>query len=530
MLIRIVLIFLNILEQVVHGDSIEYLDLYAFIENNSMAIPSNYEYVKSQMEVDNFIRYFVSQIYFDNQDWPGSNIKYWKKSRNGKWRWILFDTDFGYGIWDSNAYQNNTLQFALAANGPGWPNPPWSTLFLRKLLINNSFRYDFINCFADLSNSIFNSANVVNKINSMYAVIAPEISRHSNRWNQFTYNEWLNNVQVLRTFASNRLNYMRAHFIQYFNLGGIAQVNLSISDTSMGYIRINSLDINTPSWNGNYFLGIPINISAQPKSGYRFVRWEGSSTSINDSLIITLHGTITFNAVFAIDSNYSTPKIVINEINYNPSLTFNTEDWIELFNNGENEVDISGWMFKDSDDAHSFIFPQGTVLDSNSYLVLCIDTSLFKPLFPEVNNYIGNTGFGLSGSGELVRLYDNQMILIDSLVYDDVAPWPTQPDGNGPTLSLKNPDFDNTLGENWAASLSYGTPGKINDTFVNVEDEEENLPTEYFLFQNYPNPFNPTTNIRYAIPKTSNVTIKIYDIIGNEIVTLINELKSPGNY
>jgi len=516
--------------QVVQGDSTEYLELYNFIQNNSMAIPSNYEYVKSQMEVDNFIKYFVSEIYFDNQDWPGSNIKYWKKTTNGKWRWIMFDTDFGYGIWNSNAYQNNTLQFALEPNGPGWPNPPWSTLFLRKLLINNSFRYDFINCFADYSNTIFNAANVVNKINSLSSVIAPEISRHSNRWNQFTYNEWLNNVQVLRTFASNRLNYMRAHFLQYFNLGGTAPVNLSISDTSMGHVHINSLDINTPSWNGIYFLGIPINISAQPKSGYRFVRWEGSSTSTNDSLNITLNGVLNLNAVFEIDPNYSTPKIVINEINYNSSLTFNAEDWIELYNNGLGNVDISGWIFKDSDDAHSFIFPQGTVLDSNSYLVLCIDTSLFKPLFPDVNNYIGNTGFGLSGSGELVRLYDNQMILIDSLVYDDVAPWPTQPDGNGPTLSLKNPDFDNAVGENWAASLGYGTPGKINDTYVNVEDEEENLPTEFLLFQNYPNPFNPVTYIRYAIPKASNVTIKVYDIIGNEITTLVNEFKSPGNY
>ena len=58
-------------------------------------------------------------------------------------------------------------------------------------------------------------------------------------------------------------------------------------------------------------------------------------------------------------------------------------------------------------------------------------------------------------------------------MYDDNAPWPTQTDGNGPTLSLKNPDLDNTLGENWAESIGYGTPGKINDTFVNVDEELE---------------------------------------------------------
>ncbi|MGB5528513.1 MAG: T9SS type A sorting domain-containing protein, partial [Ignavibacteriaceae bacterium] len=48
--------------------------------------------------------------------------------------------------------------------------------------------------------------------------------------------------------------------------------------------------------------------------------------------------------------------------------------------------------------------------------------------------------------------------------------------------------------------------------------------------QNYPNPFNPTTKIRYEIPELNFVTIKIYDILGNEIVTLVNEEKPAGSY
>ena len=371
---------------------------------------------------------------------------------------------------------------------------------------------------------------VVNKINSMASVIQPEISRHSTRWNQFTYNQWLTNVQNLRYFASNRITYMRTHFMQKFNLNGFASVNLFMSDTSMGSIKLNSLEIKSPSWSGNYFLNIPLNISANPKTGYRFVRWEGSNTSTNDSLTITLNGGLTLNAVFEVDSNYSAPNIVINEINYNPSLSFNTDDWIELYNNGESPVNISGWVYKDENDTHIFEIPDGTILDSNAYLVLCVDTTLFKPLFPDVQNFIGNVSFGLSGSGELIRLYDTQMKIMDSLVYDDNAPWPTQPDGNGPTLSLKNPDLDNTLGENWAASIGYGTPGKINDTYVNVNDQKSSVPTEYELYQNYPNPFNPTTLIRYSIPQNSYVTLKIYDVIGNEIIVLVKEEKSAGNY
>jgi hypothetical protein len=52
----------------------------------------------------------------------------------------------------------------------------------------------------------------------------------------------------------------------------------------------------------------------------------------------------------------------------------------------------------------------------------------------------------------------------------------------------------------------------------------------YELTQNYPNPFNPNTTIKYQIPKTSIVTLKVYDILGAEVATLVNEEKNPGKY
>ncbi|AFN73778.1 5'-nucleotidase domain-containing protein [Melioribacter roseus P3M-2] len=55
-------------------------------------------------------------------------------------------------------------------------------------------------------------------------------------------------------------------------------------------------------------------------------------------------------------------------------------------------------------------------------------------------------------------------------------------------------------------------------------------PTDFSLSQNYPNPFNPTTKIKYSVPKKSFVNITVYDILGREIITLVNEEKTPGNY
>lgn len=90
--------------------------------------------------------------------------------------------------------------------------------------------------------------------------------------------------------------------------------------------------------------------------------------------------------------------------------------------------------------------------------------------------------------------------------------------------------------------LNWNTDGwPVVDTEVNVE-ELINLPGSYFLFQNYPNPFNPSTTINYSIPAVGtrhpadagqvvvSVQLKVYDVLGCEVATLVNEQKSPGNY
>jgi hypothetical protein len=62
------------------------------------------------------------------------------------------------------------------------------------------------------------------------------------------------------------------------------------------------------------------------------------------------------------------------------------------------------------------------------------------------------------------------------------------------------------------------------------EIEVEIISTEFALYQNYPNPFNPNTKIRYSVPQPSNVIIRVFDILGNEIETLVNEEKPLGTY
>jgi len=82
--------------------------------------------------------------------------------------------------------------------------------------------------------------------------------------------------------------------------------------------------------------------------------------------------------------------------------------------------------------------------------------------------------------------------------------------------------IDNSYPSLWTA---------IIDSITNVEDHSENIGlSNYQLSQNYPNPFNPSTKIKYSVLHTSNVVIKVFDILGNETETLVNEEKSAGNY
>ena len=307
------------------GSPSEYNSMYNFIKNNDMSVTSNYEYIKTRMDVNNFITYMVSEIYFNNVDWPGSNIKYWKSNTSGsKWKWILQDTDFGFGLYDdsnngapTDGYRHQTLDFATATNGPSWPNPPWSTVLLRKLLQNQEFKTNFINTFADFSNTYFVSQTVVDKINGMKSVIESEMPFHLEKWHTYkvtnyelypeTMSDWYNNVQRMIDFANNRLLYIRNNYVSKFNLSGTSNINLSISQANTGKVKINAITIDQFTWSGVYFNDVPITVEAVPAIGYEFVGWSGESTSSSNKITLTLNSDVNLTANFQLmqNTNYS---------------------------------------------------------------------------------------------------------------------------------------------------------------------------------------------------------------------------------
>ncbi len=414
---------------------------------------------------------------------------------------------------------------ATDPDGPEWPNPPWSTLLLRRLLENSEFRITFLNRFADLLNTNFLPSEIKTIISRSKSVISPEIDRHLLRW-KLDPNRWEPKVSKLDNYANLRLGYMRMYLSRHFELEGMVQVGINIPDPECGSIRLNSVSIDQPEWWGAYFKNIPIKLTAEAHTGWRFDHWSGTVQSGANPLIILPAATMTITAHFIRDSS-----VVINEINYNSSPLFEVGDWVEFINSGHETIDMSGWQFRDEDDLHVFEFPVNTILGPDSLLVICNDSRAFNAAFPDVEHMVGEFNFGLSGAGELIRLFDSAGNLVDSLTYDDVAPWPIEPDGQGATLALSDPRLDNSYAEGWFASDNYGTPGKENIiTAIFGMIINETVPEHFSMGPAYPNPFNPIAQIPVHLPKAVDLRIMVYDINGRRIATLYDGHMDAGRH
>ena len=196
--------------------------------------------------------------------------------------------------------------------------------------------------------------------------------------------------------------------------------------------------------------------------------------------------------------------VVINEL-YSRG-TAAELDWIEIYNPTSSSVDITGYKIYDSGGNAGTkpkkLFPGGSVIPANGFLVIITDDT-------------DPSGFGLSSSGEKVWFEDASGIVIDSVdlvaITDTATSYGRLPDGS----------------TNWQI-LNPRTRG-FSNVVTGLEDEFNSI-SEYRLNQNYPNPFNPTTTISYTIPMTSNVSLKIFNVLGKEVATLVNETKSAGNY
>jgi hypothetical protein len=524
-------------DSVVHGDAVHYQTLLQFVNSQDLSLSENYHQVADMIEVDNFQEYVLSVLFFANPDWPWNNVRCWRpRHPQGKWRWMLFDMDYGFHGGHLGPDANTFTEIHQQDNG--------TTQLLFSLLENTAFRNSFINRFADHLNTTFDSSSIIQQVNEIMTGIESSMPYHIQKW-QYSFegpwwlgksidsmDEWYGHIEVVKDFGRKRADFVRQHIVEEFHLqdDGIGRLRLDVNPAGSGYINLNTLLIDQFPWEGQYFPAISLTIKAIPKPGWEFTEWQGLSANDSPAVVFQMRDEQEITAFFE-RTSLVTSKVVINEINYKSAAEHDTEDWIEFYNASDSTIDLTGWQFKDNDDTHIFPFPAGLHLLPDEYLVACRDTAAFREFYPGIQNIVGDLGFGFSSDGELLRLYDNHGNLIDSLTFGVLPPWPTEPNGNGPTLALKNPFLDNGLAENWTASSNYGTPGEINDVYIRLDDAEPNQsPAKYVLLQNYPNPFNQRTIIKFTLPQAGQVKLQVFDASGRMVENLVNRKIPAGTH
>ena len=145
-------------------------------------------------------------------------------------------------------------------------------------------------------------------------------------------------------------------------------------------------------------------------------------------------------------------NVVINEIMYNPPGDHRGGEFIELYNRGDSEIDLTGWRFTEG---VNFAFPTGTTIKAGGYLVVAADIKYIKRVYQSAN-VVGNYRGELSNPGEMLRLEDAYGNLADEVDYSNHGDWPDWTKGAGTSMELINPWVDNNRPSAWRDSDERG--------------------------------------------------------------------------
>ncbi len=259
----------DVFGRIIAGSNTDYNNLISFVTNNSLSNAANFKYVADRIDMDEYIDYLIFQIYIGNHDWPGNNIKIWRpKNPTGKWRWIVYDTDFGFGLY-SNVNHETVRMIFDTTTAQDWPNPLWSTILPRKLIENTKFKQKFLNRFYAHINSTFKPEHVIKTIDSVTDLYKSEMPNHCKRWG-LDYNSWQNNINNLKTAAQQRPGIVRQQLRDWFGLNADVDVEYHNLSSTKGKIAFDNIESVDTSYYGTFPLGTITVVRFIPPTGYKF--------------------------------------------------------------------------------------------------------------------------------------------------------------------------------------------------------------------------------------------------------------------
>ena len=314
----------NSLEDGNDSDLTEWNSLLSEISKADMTSDAAYQQISEKIDLQSVIDYFAAQIYWGNHDWPSNNTGVWRANTvdpenpyaDGKWRMVLFDTEYSANLADKvnevGPTYNSFSQFGGAGGfggmmgGFGMGGGSLSGAFTN-LMKNETFRQQFELSFMDMANYNFDTKKTTEAIN-YYKGFKQQIldtyerfpsSKHTH--NSATFDE---DYQLLETFYNTRYANVTSQMKSFMSLtGDLASVSIS-NDGSKGSVRFNTinLDDSLSTWSGKYFTDYPVTVKATAKEGYSFDHWEVTgadvSNTTSDEITVPVSEGVSIKAVY----------------------------------------------------------------------------------------------------------------------------------------------------------------------------------------------------------------------------------------
>ena len=281
------------------GSSADYKAMLDWLQSNDLKSDANYKKIADQVDVDNYMNYMQAEMFLNNSDWPHNNMKKWRvASQKTKWKWFMYDTDFGFGV-SYNTQNGNVFSYVTNANGTsgmggfnfgdfggmgGMGGQQQATggsisahtILMIRLLENESFKNAFINRFSVLLSMNFSADRLLKRINELQSQVEPEMARDQEFWG-YNASSMSNNLQTIKSYAQSRQAAIREQMESYFTLGSTAEMTLTAQGS--GKILVDGLPLDQSSMTLIFYTGVPVTLTAQGESGV-FTGWSDGVTDV----------------------------------------------------------------------------------------------------------------------------------------------------------------------------------------------------------------------------------------------------------
>ena len=180
-------------------------NVISFINNNDLSLTDNYNYIKSQIDINSYIDYIIVNTYIGSRDWPHHNVKWWKDrtNNNSKWRWVMYDTDI--------SFQLDNVEYLWIGDLFGAPYPDEGSFYIfNKLIQNSDFKETFLNRYLYIIENVFDKTRVESIILNNKNRIELEYDNFHTKWpGTNNKKEWEDAVNNLIEFNNQRYDIVK---------------------------------------------------------------------------------------------------------------------------------------------------------------------------------------------------------------------------------------------------------------------------------------------------------------------------------